>query len=52
MEGKPFTRFLEGDTKSLAEAPRSSILPFDEWPEEVPRSYVRATDSEGEVNVK
>eukprot|EP00438_Fugacium_kawagutii_P013458 Skav231262 [mRNA] locus=scaffold2436:51122:57163:+ [translate_table: standard] len=45
---QPITRFLTGETKRLIEEPQATIVSFDEWPEQVPQSYVRATDSEWE----
>lgn len=45
---QPLEKFLQGRTKELIEAPRNTILPYEEWPEEIPRSYVRATTPERE----
>ena len=42
---QPLVRFLEGDTKALVESPMD-ILPYDQWPDDIPSSYVRATDEE------
>ena len=54
-EGKaavqPLERFLQGWTKELVEMPRMTILPYEEWPEEIPQSYVRASTSEWELIV-
>ena len=49
---QPLVNFLQGETKTLIETPQMTILPHDEWPEEIPRSYVRATDDEWEALVK
>ena len=43
---QPLVRFLEGDTKALVESPMDTILPYDQWPDDIPSSYVRATDEE------
>ena len=40
----PLEDFLEGETRVQVLAPMSSILPLEEWPSEIPKSYVRATD--------
>eukprot|EP00435_Cladocopium_sp_Y103_P027386 s51_g6.t1 len=40
----PLEEFLEGDTRLQVLTPMASILPKEEWPEQVPKSYVRATD--------
>ena len=40
----PLEDFLEGETRLQVMTPMSSILPAEEWPQEVPKSYVRATD--------
>eukprot|EP00435_Cladocopium_sp_Y103_P017142 s2265_g4.t1 len=45
---QPIIRFLSGETLAQVEKPRNSILPWDEWPEKLPKSYVRASDSEWE----
>ena len=45
---QPLTKFLKGTTKEAVEAPMSTILDFDEWPEDVPKSYVRADQAEWE----
>eukprot|EP00435_Cladocopium_sp_Y103_P055568 s172_g18.t1 len=45
---QPLQKFLKGETRELIEAPRTTILPYEEWPEEIPKSYVRATTEEWE----
>ena len=40
----PLEDFLEGVTKLQISTPMSSILPKEEWPAEIPKSYVRASD--------
>ena len=40
--------FLEGETRVQIMAPMWTILPIEEWPEEVPKSYVWATDKVSE----
>ena len=42
----PVTKFVTGKTLEDICNPMSSILPEEEWPAELPRSYVRATDDE------
>eukprot|EP00435_Cladocopium_sp_Y103_P057368 s863_g19.t1 len=45
---QPLLKFLKGQARELVEAPRTTILPYEEWPSEVPGSYVRATTEERE----
>ena len=45
---QPLTRFLSGTAKAAIENPMSTILPFEDWPDDLPRSYVRADDEEWE----
>ena len=45
---QPIARFLTGETKDQIERPRSTILPWEEWPQDIPKSYVRASDQEWE----
>ena len=45
---QPIAAFLKGISRDLLEAPMRNILPFEEWPEEIPKSYVRASDQEWE----
>ena len=40
----PLQDFLEGETLRQVQTPMSSILPPEEWPSDLPKSYVRATD--------
>eukprot|EP00435_Cladocopium_sp_Y103_P035566 s1373_g9.t1 len=40
----PLEEFLEDDTRFQVMTPMSSILPAEEWPAEIPKSYVRASD--------
>lgn len=40
----PIERFLTGETLEQIQKPMDSILPPEEWPKEVPKSYVRADD--------
>jgi hypothetical protein len=40
----PLQDFLEGETLRQVVTPMASILPSEEWPKELPKSYVRATD--------
>ena len=40
----PLQDFLEGETKEQILSPVASVLPPDEWPSQLPRSYVRASD--------
>lgn len=40
----PLEDFLEGVTKLQITTPMASILPKEEWPAEIPKSYVRASD--------
>ena len=37
-------RYLTGETKRQLDCPMSTILPVDQWPETLTKSYVRATD--------
>ena len=39
---QPITKFVKGITKESLEKPKHTILPEDEWPEQIPKSYVRA----------
>ena len=48
----PVTKFVTGDTLEQIKNPMSSILPEEEWPAELPRSYVRASDEEWSKLVK
>ncbi len=41
---QPITRFVSGDTKKALEKPSLTILPEEEWPEDLPQSFVRASD--------
>ena len=45
----PLEDFLEGETKRLIQTPMDSILPEEEWPSHVPKSYVRADDQTWEI---
>ena len=45
---QPLVKFLKGDTMEQVEAPWKTILPFSEWPDDIPKSYVRATTEEWE----
>lgn len=40
--------FLDGETKGLVLTPQETLLPREEWPEKIPKSYVRATDADWE----
>eukprot|EP00438_Fugacium_kawagutii_P026465 Skav202776 [mRNA] locus=scaffold326:329563:334590:- [translate_table: standard] len=40
----PLEEFLEGRTLELVKKPMETILPREEWPEKLPKSYVRASD--------
>lgn len=40
----PLEDFLQGETLERLTSPMQSILPLEEWPREIPKSYVRATD--------
>lgn len=48
----PVTNFIKGETLEQVRNPMSSILPEEEWPADLPRSYVRATDEEWAKLVK
>lgn len=39
----PLEDFLEGPAKSQVLAPMESLLPKEEWPDKIPKSYVRAS---------
>ncbi len=41
----PIEDFLTGPSREQILRPGDSILPFEEWPQKVPKSYVRADDS-------
>ena len=45
---QPLARFLTGETLRQVEKPMESILAYDEWPDDMPKSYVRATTEEWE----
>eukprot|EP00438_Fugacium_kawagutii_P032818 Skav214751 [mRNA] locus=scaffold983:190131:202825:- [translate_table: standard] len=49
---KPIVDFLTDETKEMIEKPQLTILPYDEWPEEIPKSYVRASDAQWEKIVE
>ena len=49
---QPLTKFVKGATKDALEAPKLTLLPADEWPAEIPKSYVRATTATWEALVK
>ena len=40
---QPITRFVTGITKEALEKPSMTILPEEEWPDDIPSSYVRAS---------
>ena len=40
----PLEDFLKGETLAHLKAPMQSILPPEEWPKDIPKSYVRASD--------
>ena len=48
----PITKFLEGETLQMVKYPQMSILPEEEWPESLPKSYVRASQEEWNKLVK
>ena len=48
----PITKFLEGETLRMINQPLTSILPEEEWPEALPKSYVRASQEEWNKLVK
>ena len=41
----PIEDFLTGETRDMILKPGESILPQEEWPEKIPKSYVRADDA-------
>ena len=48
----PVTKFVEGETLRMIQQPLTSILPEEEWPESLPKSYVRASQDEWNKLVK
>lgn len=48
----PITKFVEGETLRMIQQPLTSILPEEEWPESLPKSYVRASQDEWNKLVK
>ena len=41
---QPIARYLTGEAKQQLECPMSTILPHDQWPSPLTKSYVRASD--------
>ena len=41
---QPIARYLTGEAKKQLECPMSTILPHDQWPAPLTKSYVRASD--------
>ena len=48
----PIETFLSGETLDQIRKPMDSILAYEEWPEKIPKSYVRADDATWEALVK
>ena len=48
----PIEKFLTGETLEQIKRPMDSILPPEEWPKDIPKSYVRADDETWTALVK